>query len=193
MTRNHVGFARACSNPAAHDFISYKNLFYIKNKRVVIGLEISNPTTHNIGLLYFLFSGRAGVVIGHDSKSCGLCPRRFESCRPRLILHKKFFYIKNKRVVIGLDTRILLLRTSAYSILYSVAVPEWLMGMTRNHVGFPVQVRILQLTNYILHKIFFTLKIVVVRRLKISNATNHNLGLFYFSFSGRARLVMRHD
>ena len=67
MTRNHVGFARAGSNPAAHDlFISHKNLFYIKNKRVVIGLEISNPTAHNFELLYFLFSGRAGVVNGHD-------------------------------------------------------------------------------------------------------------------------------
>ena len=58
MTRNHVGSARAGSNHVAHDFISHKNLFYIKNKRVVIGLEISNPTAPNFGLLY--------LVNGHD-------------------------------------------------------------------------------------------------------------------------------
>ena len=84
-------------------YISYKNLVHTKNKRVVIGLEILNPTAHNFGLLYILFSGRGGVVIGHDSKSCRLCSRRFESCRPRLILHKNLFFIKNKRVVIGLE------------------------------------------------------------------------------------------
>ena len=66
MTRNHVGFAHAGSNPAAHELFCTKFLFSIKNKRVVIGLEISNPTTHNFGLLYLLFSGHAGVVNGHD-------------------------------------------------------------------------------------------------------------------------------
>ena len=66
MTRNHVGFARAGSNPAAYDFILHKNLFYIKNKRVVIVLEISNPTAHNSDLFYFSFCGRAGGVNGYD-------------------------------------------------------------------------------------------------------------------------------
>ena len=66
MTRNHVGFAPAGSNPAAHDFILYKNLFYIKNKRVVIGLEISNPTAQNFDLFNFSFCGRAGGVNGYD-------------------------------------------------------------------------------------------------------------------------------
>ena len=70
---------------------------------MVIGLEISNPTAQNFGLLNFLFSGCAGVVIGLDLKSCGLCPRKFELCRSRLISYKNHFYIKNKRVVIGLE------------------------------------------------------------------------------------------
>ena len=51
-------------------------------------LEISNPTAQNFDLLYFLMSGRAGVVIGHDSKSCGLCPRRFEP-----VAHDMIFFI----------------------------------------------------------------------------------------------------
>ena len=61
MTRNHVGFARR--NPVAHDLFCTK-IFFTSGYRAQ--LEISNPTAHNFDLLCFPFSGRAGVVNGHD-------------------------------------------------------------------------------------------------------------------------------
>ena len=73
MIRNHVGYARAGSNPTAHDLDFFYLLFIIlwawmsgSMTRKRTRLEISNPTAQNFDLLYFLIIGRAGVVIGQD-------------------------------------------------------------------------------------------------------------------------------